>query len=305
MKITYSVGFKSNGKITALQLNILIDAGLSPDVSPIMPSNMIGALKKYDWGALHFDIKVCRTNLPSRSAMRAPGEVQGSFIAEAVIEHVASTLSVEVDFVRNINIHTHKSLNLFYESSAGELEEYTIPLIWDRLALSSSFNQRTEVIKEFNRSNLWRKKGISRVPIVYDVPLMSTPGKVSILSDGSVVVEVGGIELGQGLWTKVKQMAAFALSSIQCGGMGDLLEKVRVIQADTLSVIQGGLTAGSTKSEASCQAVRNCCKILVERLTPLRERLQAQMGSVKWETLIQQVRICSFKAPSTDLSPSS
>lgn len=58
----------------------------------------------------------------------------------------------------------------------------------------------------------------------------------------------------------MKQMAAFALSSIQCGGMGDLLEKVRVIQADTLSVIQGGLTAGSTKSEASCQAVRNCCK---------------------------------------------
>ncbi|KAH9699216.1 Indole-3-acetaldehyde oxidase [Citrus sinensis] len=301
MKIEYNVGFKSNGKITALQLNILIDAGQYPDVSPNIPAYMIGALKKYDWGALHFDIKVCRTNLPSRTAMRAPGEVQGSFIAEAVIEHVASTLSMEVDFVRSINLHTHNSLNLFYESSAGELEEYTIPLIWDRLAVSSSFNQRTEVIKEFNRSNLWRKKGISRVPIVYDVPLMSTPGKVSILSDGSVVVEVGGIELGQGLWTKVKQMAAFALSSIQCGGMGDLLEKVRVIQADTLSVIQGGLTAGSTKSEASCQAVRNCCKILVERLTPLRERLQAQMGSVKWETLIQQAYLQSVSLSASSL----
>ncbi|KAH9659307.1 Indole-3-acetaldehyde oxidase [Citrus sinensis] len=301
MKIEYNVGFKSNGKITALQLNILIDAGQYPDVSPNIPAYMIGALKKYDWGALHFDIKVCRTNLPSRTAMRAPGEVQGSFIAEAVIEHVASTLSMEVDFVRSINLHTHNSLNLFYESSAGELEEYTIPLIWDRLALSSSFNQRTEVIKEFNRSNLWRKKGISRVPIVYDVPLMSTPGKVSILSGGSVVVEVGGIELGQGLWTKVKQMAAFALSSIQCGGMGDLLETVRVIQADTLSVIQGGLTAGSTKSEASCQAVRNCCKILVERLTPLRERLQAQMGSVKWETLIQQAYLQSVSLSASSL----
>ncbi|GAY66478.1 hypothetical protein CUMW_249100 [Citrus unshiu] len=275
MKITYSVGFKSNGKITALQLNILIDAGLSPDVSPIMPSNMIGALKKYDWGALHFDIKVCRTNLPSRSAMRAPGEVQGSFIAEAVIEHVASTLSMEVDFVRNINLHTHKSLNLFYESSAGEYAEYTLPLIWDKLAVSSSFNQRTEMIKEFNRSNLWRKKGVCRLPIVHEVTLRSTPGKVSILSDGSVVVEVGGIEMGQGLWTKVKQMAAFALSSIKCGGTGNLLEKVRVVQADTLSVIQGGFTAGSTTSEASCQVVRDCCNILVERLTLLRESLSA------------------------------
>ena len=251
-------------------------------------------------GALHFDIKVCRTNLPSRTAMRAPGEVQGSFIAEAVIEHVASTLSMEVDFVRNINLHTHKSLNLFYESSAGEYAEYTLPLIWDKLAVSSSFNQRTEMIKEFNRSNLWRKKGICRLPIVHEVTLRSTPGKVSILSDGSVVVEVGGIEMGQGLWTKVKQMAAFALSSIKCGGTGNLLEKVRVVQADTLSVIQGGFTAGSTTSEASCQVVRDCCNILVERLTLLRERLQGQMGNVEWETLIQQVHICSSEALSTE-----
>jgi hypothetical protein len=68
MKITYSVGFKSNGKITALQLDILINAGLSVDISPMMPHNMMGALKKYDWGALSFDIKVCKTNHSSRSA---------------------------------------------------------------------------------------------------------------------------------------------------------------------------------------------------------------------------------------------
>ncbi|XP_031272240.1 abscisic-aldehyde oxidase-like isoform X2 [Pistacia vera] len=288
MKITYSVGFKSNGKIMALQLKILIDAGLSADISPIMPRNMMCTLKKYDWGALHFDIKVCRTNLPNRSAMRAPGEVQASFIAEAVIEHVASTLSMEVDSVRNINLHTYNSLNLFYEGCAGELMEYTLPSIWDKLSLSSSFKQRTEMIKEFNRSNLWRKKGISRVPIVHEVTVRPTPGKVSILSDASVVVEVGGIELGQGLWTKAKQMAAFALSSILCGGTVDLLEKVRVVQTDTLSLIQGGFTAGSTTSESSCEAIRLCCNILVERLTPIRERLLEQMGSINWETLIQQ-----------------
>ncbi|KAI9196289.1 hypothetical protein LWI28_022642 [Acer negundo] len=228
MKITYSVGYKSNGKITALQLEILIDAGLSPDVSPMMPGTILGALKKYDWGALSFDIKVCKTNLPSRSAMRAPGEVQGSFIAEAVIEHVASTLSMEVDIVRNINLHTYNTLNMFYENSAGESMEYTLPSIWDKLAMSSSFKHRIVTVKEFNRFNIWRKRGISRVPIVYEVLLRQTPGKVSILSDGSVVVEVGGIELGQGLWTKVKQMVAFALSSIQSSGEPPLLLAVSV-----------------------------------------------------------------------------
>ncbi|KAK6235333.1 hypothetical protein SCA6_010670 [Theobroma cacao] len=288
MKITYSVGFKTNGKITALKLDILIDAGMSLDISPIMPHNILGSLKKYDWGALAFDIKVCKTNLPSRSAMRAPGEVQASFIAEAIIEHVASALPLGVDSVRNINLHNYESLELFFKTGAGEPLEYTLPSIWDKLAMSSSFYHRTEMIKEFNRCNKWRKRGISRVPIVHHVTLRATPGKVSILRDGSIVVEVGGIELGQGLWTKVKQMTAYALSLVQCGGTEELLEKVRVIQADTLSLIQGGFTAGSTTSESSCEAVRLCCNILVERLTALKEKLVEQMGSIKWETLILQ-----------------
>ncbi|MBA0577806.1 hypothetical protein Golob_024012, partial [Gossypium lobatum] len=172
MKITYSVGFKGNGKITALRLDILIDAGIS-----------------------------------------------GSFIAEAIIENVASILSLDVDSVRSINFHKYESLELFFKNSA---------------------------------------------------------------------VEVGGIELGQGLWTKVKQMTAYALSLIQCGGIDELLEKVRVIQTDTLSLIQGGSTSGSTTSESSCEAVRRCCDILVERLTAFKERLVEQMGSIKWETLILQ-----------------
>ncbi|GMN46982.1 hypothetical protein TIFTF001_016159 [Ficus carica] len=288
MKITYSVGFKSDGKITALEIEILINAGMAADISPIMPSNILGTLKKYDWGALFFDIKVCKTNHTSKSAMRAPGEVQGSYIAEAVIEHVASFLSMEVDAVRYRNLHTYESLSFFYEDSAGKAPEYTLPSIWDKLAASSSFNRRTQEVKEFNRCNKWCKRGISRVPILHEVMLRATPGRVSILSDGTVCVEVGGIELGQGLWTKVKQMATFALSAINCNGTEHLLDKVRVIQADSLSMIQGGFTAGSTTSEASCAAVKLCCNTLVERLSPLKECLQKQMGFVSWEMLIAQ-----------------
>ncbi|KAM7528391.1 hypothetical protein LguiB_031801 [Lonicera macranthoides] len=63
MKITYRVGFKSNGKITALHLEILINVGIAIDVSPILPGNILGSLKKYDWGALSFDIKLCKKSL--------------------------------------------------------------------------------------------------------------------------------------------------------------------------------------------------------------------------------------------------
>lgn len=289
MKITYSVGFKSNGKITALQLDILVDAGLYLSESPIIPMTVISALKKYDWGALNFDIKLCKTNLQSRAAMRAPGQVQGSFIAEAVIEHVASTLSLDVDTVKNINLHTNDSVNKFYENIADDSLEYTLPCIWNKLAASSNFNDRIVKIEKFNRLNIWHKRGISRVPAVLEMIQRPIPGKVGILSDGSVVVEVGGIELGQGLWTRVKQMVAFALGSIQCVGSTDILDKIRVVQSDTISLIQGGLTAGSTTTEASCAAVKICCHTLVKRLTPLKETLMEQKGSIDWETLISQV----------------
>ncbi|XP_074330881.1 indole-3-acetaldehyde oxidase-like [Apium graveolens] len=70
-------------------------------------------------------------------------------------------------------------------------------------------------------------------------------------------------------------MTAYALSSIQYDGTADLAEKVRVVQSDTLSLIQGGITSSSTTSELSCEVVRICCNILVERLVPLKESLQA------------------------------
>ncbi|KAH9622657.1 hypothetical protein KSS87_022627 [Heliosperma pusillum] len=301
MKITYSVGFKSDGKITALHLDLLINGGISPDISSIMPHNIIGAIKKYDWGSFSFDAKVCKTNHSSKSAMRAPGEVQGSFIAEAIIEHVASSLSMDVDTVRNRNLHTFSSLSLFYEHSKGEPVEYTLPSIWDKLASSSNFYLRRETVEKFNETHKWRKRGISRIPILHEVMLRATPGKVSILPDGSVVVEVGGIELGQGLWTKVKQMAAFALSLIKCPGTENLFDMVRVVQADTLSVIQGGFTSGSTTSESSCEAVRICCNTLVERLSALRDRLQGQMGSVDWKTLIFQASMQSVHLSASTL----
>lgn len=293
MKVTYSVGFKSSGKITALHLDILINAGITDDMSPIIPSYLINALKKYDWGALSFDIKLCKTNLTSKTIMRGPGEVQGSYIAEAIIEHVASLLLVEVDSVRNKNVHTFESLNLFYDNIVEE-GEYTLLSIMDKLAVSSSFFQRSKMIEQFNQKNTWKKRGISRVPIVYNATQRPTPGKVSILQDCSIVVEVGGVEVGQGLWTKVRQMTAYALGLIESSWAEDLVEKVRVIQADTLSVVQGGLTAGSTTSESSCAAVRLCCNILVERLTPLKNQLQEKNGSVDWQTLIVQAQMQSI-----------
>ena len=292
-KAYYTVGFKSDGKITALHLDLRLNAGISGDCSPVLPGAMIGAMNKYNWGNLSFDLKVCKTNSTSKSAMRAPGDVQGSFIAEAIIEHVASVLSLDTNAVRRKNLHDYESLKLFFEESAGDVSTYTLPSLFDRLASTPNYETRAEMIKNFNSVNKWKKRGISCVPISYKVMTRPCPGRVSVLNDGSIVVEVGGIEIGQGLWTKVKQMTAFGLKEL-LEENEDLLEKVRVVQADSLTLVQGGMTGGSTTSESSCEAARLACNILVERLKPLQDKMKQEKGVVSWEALIGLVSfVCS------------
>ncbi|KAK3126805.1 hypothetical protein QOZ80_7AG0563100 [Eleusine coracana subsp. coracana] len=288
VKAHYSVGFKSDGKITALHLSLIINAGISADASPQIPGSIISSVKKYNWGALSFDIKVCKTNITSKSVMRAPGDTQGSLIADAIIDHVASVLSVDAVSVREKNFHDFDSLQLFYPDSAGEASTYTLHSIFSRLASTSSYLDRAESINQFNGFNKWRKRGISCVPLIFKAETRATPGRVSVLNDGSIVVEVGGIEIGQGLWTKVQQMTAFALGQLWPDGCKGLLVRVRVLQADTLNLIQGGFTAGSTSSESSCAATLQACNMLTDRLKPIMDRLQLQSESVSWDTLISQ-----------------
>ncbi|XBI13470.1 hypothetical protein VPH35_140199 [Triticum aestivum] len=255
IKAYYSVGFKSDGRITALHLDILINAGISPDMSPLMPEYIMSGLKKYNWGALSFDIKVCKTNNTSKSAMRAPGDTQGSFVAEAIIEHVATALSLDANSVRQRNFHTYDSLVMFYPESAGEASTYTLHSIFDKLLTT----------------------GISCVPLILKVAPRPAPGRVSVLNDGSIVVEVGG------------QMTVFALGQLWPDGCEFLLDRMRVLQADTLNLIQGGLTAGSTSSESSCAATLEACNLLVGRLKPVMEKLKQQSGGgVSWDALIAQ-----------------
>ncbi|KAL5217983.1 hypothetical protein ABZP36_018667 [Zizania latifolia] len=254
MKAKYSIGFKSDGKITACTL-----------IFPLMPFAIVRALKKYNWGALAFDIKVCKTNV---SSMRGPGDVEGSFITDAIIEHVASVLSVDTNAVKRKNLHDFESLKVFYGDIVGEAPTYSLVTSFDKLALSPDYQWRAAMVEHFNGSNRWKKRGISCVPITYDVRLRPTPGKVSILND-----------IEQGLWTKVKQMAAFGLGQLYHDG-GE--------SARASSTWSGGFTGGSSTSETSREAVRKSCAALVERLKPIKESLEAKAGTVPWKSLIAQ-----------------
>ncbi|KAG0478769.1 hypothetical protein HPP92_013488 [Vanilla planifolia] len=143
---------------------------------------VLEALRKYDWGASSFDVKLCKTNLPSKSVMRAPQDVQGSFIVEAVIEHVAFGLCVSANLIRQKKLHSFESLRLYCEGSEGDAVQYTLPSLLGKLMASANYSPREDNIRSFNSSTKWKKSGISLITVVYPVTLRPMPGKANLQS---------------------------------------------------------------------------------------------------------------------------
>ena len=176
------------------------------------------------------------------------------------MEHVAAVLDLDVHDVITKNMHTFESIQTFHRGMnyAGGEDAFTLPSLW--ATMLGRVESKASEVRRFNSINTWRKRGLSAVHCVYDVVLLPKPARVSIFHDGSIVVEVGGIEIGQGLWTKVKQATVDGLSSLLSQGESSTPLNVRVVQADTISLAHGGVTGASTTSEGSCEAVRQACR---------------------------------------------
>ncbi|KAG0562492.1 hypothetical protein KC19_9G150900 [Ceratodon purpureus] len=288
---TFSVAFTKEGRITALKAQVLIEAGYEPDFSVFLPGDFTHALKKYNYGALELDFRICKTNTVPKTAMRGPGQVQGSFLAESIIEHVAARLKLDPEIIRERNFHDISSLSKYYGAgAAGSSESYTLPSIWARLKASMNWVDREREVQQFNEKSTWMKRGLAMIPIIYCNMAGSKSAMVSIFADGSIVLETPGVEIGQGLHTKVRQAAAFALSKLFSKGRGVDISRIRIVQMDSISMANSGITSNSTTSEGCCAAVQAACEILVERLTPTFQMLQAGApdSEVKWDTLISK-----------------
>eukprot|EP00878_Enallax_costatus_P017692 GHUV01018588.1.p1 GENE.GHUV01018588.1~~GHUV01018588.1.p1 ORF type:complete len:473 (+),score=159.98 GHUV01018588.1:103-1521(+) len=146
-------------------------------------------------------------------------------------------------------------------------DTYTLPLLWQQLLSSSQYNDRLAAVQQYNCDHAWSKKGIVVTPVRFDCAPAAVSAAVSIYADGSVLVTHGGIEMGQGLTTKVKQVAVAALSQLLPEEQRPLpLELVRVAASSSDVVPNGGPTWSSTGSEGNCQAVMNAGAKLVKQL---------------------------------------
>ncbi|KAL3677013.1 hypothetical protein R1sor_026961 [Riccia sorocarpa] len=292
-KARYTVEFNKDGKIKSLDTFVLMNGGYDDDYKDLMGLLMTKAMRCYNWTTWRHETKVCRTNLPGRSMMRAPGEIQGNFFSESIIEDVASFLGMDPAQVREVNLHTYESAAKFYGPAASSKGYFTLPKIWQRLKDSSHYGARKISVREFNQKHMWLKRGISINPILY--PCLQQPrlARVTIFADGSVAVESGGTEMGQGLFTKVQQATAYGLSQLwNEKGAGKVpLSKIRIVQNDSISLGNAGNTNAGTTSEGTCEAAVSACNVLVNTLRPVLEELQSEgTETPSWEAVVAKAK---------------
>lgn len=285
----FEAGFDRTGRVTALELELFSDGGWCLDLSaPVLSRAMFHVDNCYLIDALRVTGRVCRTHSVSHTAFRGFGGPQGMLVIEEVMDRVARVLSLPPHVVRERN---------FYR--AGDASHYGQPIrdaerigrIWGELKLTSGFDERVLEARGFNAESPHYKRGLAITPVKFGISFTTgfynqAGALVLIYRDGSVQVNHGGTEMGQGLHTKIWQLAADAL--------GLPLEAVRVMPTRTDKVPNTSATAASSGSDLNGAAVLAACGTLRRRLAPVA----AQHFQVSPEEIVFELgRVRPMSAP--------
>ena len=272
----YKVGFNNDGSIQALDIDLYSNAGNSMDLSvSVMERALFHVDNCYKIPNVRATGRCCRTNITSNTAFRGFGGPQSMVICETWLEQMAMKLGKDIHELRRQN---------FYKD--GEATHYKqvpsdnhIHRLYNEIMSSSNFQERSEEVKQFNAENRWKKRGIYLLPtkfgMSFTVKFLNQAGAlVHVYTDGSVLVTHGGTEMGQGLHTKILQVAARAF--------GIPVEKVHISETSTDKVPNTSPTAASVQSDLNGMAVLNACEKILERLAPIREK----HPDYSWERLV-------------------
>ena len=274
-RIDYEAGFDDEGRILGLDVVLASRCGYSTDYSgPVNDRAILHIDNCYYLPNLHIVGHRCKTNMQSATAFRGFGGPQGMFGIETVIEDIAHQLGKDPLDVRRVNLDQDPALS----GDPGSLTtQYNQPIedwigdkVMAQLEVESGYRARREQVKAFNQTSRHRKKGLALVPLKFGISFTATMlnqggALVHIYQDGSVSVNHGGTEMGQGLNTKMGQVAADAL--------GIPVEYVRVTGTDTQKVPNASATAASSGADINGAAINNACDQLRERLKPVAARL--------------------------------
>ena len=280
----YRIGFDKSGLILAYIVELNSDAGATTDLSlAILERAMLHAENAYFIPNISITGKAYRTNLPPNTAFRGFGGPQGMAVIENAIDRIARFLEMDPAVVRKRNFYGFERNRL--TPYGKQITNNRLHVIFERLTESSEYFQRRVEIQGFNNKHKYQKRGIALTPVKFGISfttafLNQAGALVHIYNDGSVQVNHGGTEMGQGLHTKMIGVTADAL--------GISPDRVRVTPTSTSKVPNTSATAASSGSDLNGMAIKNAAETLKHRLIPLAVQLLVSMGckEAKAENLI-------------------
>lgn len=260
----YRAGFQNDGKLDGVRIELYSDGGWSLDLSlPVLSRAMFHCDNGYLLPNAEIIGQVCRTHKTSQTAFRGFGGPQGMIVIEEIMGQAAQHLGLRPDVVRERNFYREGD-STHYRQVVKHPDR--LARIWDTLKKTSAFEQRAQDVTEFNAANPFTKRGIAITPMKFGISFTATfmnqaGALVLIYRDGSVQVNHGGTEMGQGLHTKIRQIAAAAL--------GISSELVRIMPTRTDKIPNTSATAASASTDLNGAAVFDACKQLLARLAPV------------------------------------
>jgi xanthine dehydrogenase large subunit len=260
----YDAGFSAEGRICALRLQFYSDGGWSLDLSePVMWRTLFHCENAYYVPAIEATGRVCRTHKTSQTAFRGFGGPQGMLVIEEVMAQAAQRLNLPPELVRERNLYQANQLTP-YAQRVDEAER--LSLIWRQLLENSCYAARRTAVDVFNAGHPNTKRGLAITPVKFGISFTATffnqaGALVLVYRDGSVQVNHGGTEMGQGLLTKTARIAA--------GVLGLPLSSVRVMPARTDKVPNTSATAASSGTDLNGAAVADACRQILERIRPV------------------------------------
>ena len=275
----YDVGFDDEGRILGLDLTLASRCGFSADLSgPVNDRAVFHADNAYWLPDVAIHSYRCRTNTVSDTAFRGFGGPQGMFAIEHVLDEIARSLGRDPLDVRKTNFYGTAERNV--TPFGMTVEDNIAPAIVERLERTSRYRERRAALAAWNRESPVIKRGIALTPVKFGISFTATHynqagALVHVYRDGTVLVNHGGTEMGQGLFTKVAQVVAREL--------GVALDDVRVSASDTSKVPNASPTAASSGSDLNGMAARDACAKLRERLCAVAAReLRCEAGDVRF-----------------------
>ena len=298
----FEAGFDDEGTILAADIELNSDGGCATDLSfAILQRAMLHADNAYYIPNMRVIGRVWRTNLPSNTAFRGFGGPQGMVVIETIMDRIARHLKKDPTEIRSRNFYGVDSRNTTHYEQV--VEQNRLPMIFDRLMHSSDYRKRRMEIKRFNEGNEFFKKGIALTPVKFGISfttsfLNQAGALVLVYKDGTILVNHGGTEMGQGLHTKIQQIAA--------AEFGVSLDRVKVNATNTSKVPNTSATAASSGTDLNGMAVKNAIDTLKGRIAEEMVRIWTEENPAD-PPLVQSIvfendRIVDSRKPKRQMS---